>query len=285
MIPPHELEALAAQAERLRSLHHADHPLVLPNAWDTGSAIAVERAGAEAVATTSSGVSEALGYEDGERIPASEMFLMVLRIAGAVRVPVTADLEAGYGLPADVLVERLLQAGAVGLNLEDTDRSGPEPRLRSLDSQAEWIAAVRAVALRLRVPIVVNARIDVFLRGEGELKARVGAAIERAHAYLAAGADCVYPIGLTDAGSISRLVQRVDGPVNILLRHGAPSLRRLRNMGVRRVSVGGGLWQQAMEGTEDLARRLMAGDGTAFTDPPEPRSRRSRRSPRSGAGP
>ncbi len=273
----HEQEALAAQAERLRSLHHADQPLVLPNAWDTGSAIAVERAGAQAVATSSSGVSEALGYDDGEQIPASEMFLMVLRMAGAIRVPVTADLEAGYGLPAELLVERLLQAGAVGLNLEDTDRSGPEPRLGSLDLQAERIAAVRAASIRLRVPIVLNARIDVFLRGEGELRARVGAAIERANAYLAAGADCVYPIGLADAGSISRLVQRVDGPVNILLRDGAPSLRRLRNMGVRRVSVGGGLWRQAMDGTEDLARRLLAGDGTAFTDPPEPGGDRARR--------
>jgi 2-methylisocitrate lyase-like PEP mutase family enzyme len=271
----HEMEALVAQAERLRSLHHADRPLVLPNAWDTGSAIAVERAGAQAVATTSSGVSEALGYEDGERIPPAEVFLMVLRIAGAVRVPVTADLEAGYGLPADILVERLLQAGAVGLNLEDTDRSGPEPRLRSLALQADRIAAVRAAAVRLRVPIVINARIDVFLRGDGDLKAQVRTAIERANAYLAAGADCVYPIGLVDAGSIGRLVQRVDGPVNVLLRQGAPSLRRLRNMGVRRVSVGGGLWRQAMDGTEDLARRLMAGDGTAFTDAPEPRGFRT----------
>ena len=268
MMPRHELEALAAQAERLRALHQADRPLVLPNAWDTGSALAVERAGAQAIATTSSGVSSALGYPDGEQVPSGEMFLAVHRIATSVRLPVTADLEAGYGLAADVLVERLLRAGAVGLNLEDTDHSDAQPRLVPLEVQVERIAAVRAAAQQARVPVVLNARIDVFLRGDGELKSRVGEAIERGSAYLAAGADCVYPIGLIDAGSIARLVEQVNGPVNILLRAGTPSLRRLRTMGVRRVSVGGGLWDRAMDGTEELARRLMAGDGTAFTDPP-----------------
>lgn len=266
MIPPHERGALVAQAERLRSLHHGDQLLVLPNAWDVGSAIAVERAGAQAIATTSSGVSESMGYPDGERIPPGDMLLRVLRIAAAVRLPVTADLEAGYGLPPDLLVERLLQSGAVGLNLEDTDHSGPEPRIRPVDDQAERIASVRAAARQAGVPIVLNARIDVFLRGEAELKARVGAAIERANAYLAAGADCVYPIRLADPGSIRRVVERVDGPVNILLGPGAPSLRRLRTMGVRRVSVGGALWRSAMDGTGHLVQRLMAGDGSAFTD-------------------
>lgn len=262
-----ERQALVSLAERLRELHHADRPLVLPNAWDVGSAVAVEKAGAKAIATTSSGLVEALGYADGERIPPAEMFLMVLRIAGAVHVPVSADVEGGYGLSAELLVERLLQAGAVGLNLEDTDWSTPGPELKAADAQAERIAAVRRAATDRRVPIVINARIDVFLRGQGDLKSKVTDAISRAQAYLAAGADCVYPIGLDDAGSISRFVQRVDGPVNILLHPGAPSLRRLRNMGVRRVSVGGGMWRQAMAGTEYLARRLLAGDGTAFTEP------------------
>lgn len=280
MTQAHEREAMVALAERLRELHHGDQPLVLPNAWDTGSARAVERAGAAAIATTSSGVCEALGYEDGEQIPPTEMFLAVLRIAGAVRIPVTADLEGGYGLPAEVLVERLLQAGAVGLNLEDTDRSDGEATLRSVAEQGERIAAVRAAANAARVPVVINARIDVFLRGEGQLKTRVGEAIERGRAYLAAGADCVYPIGLVDRGSIARMVEQVEGPVNVLLRPGAPSLRRLRSMGVRRVSVGGGLYRQSMDGTEYLARRLMAGDATAFTDPAKARGRRGRRAAR-----
>jgi 2-methylisocitrate lyase-like PEP mutase family enzyme len=267
VIPPHEHEALVLLAEELRALHHGDRPLVLTNAWDVGSAQAVERAGARAIATTSSGVAAALGHEDGQKIPPAEMFLMILRIAGAVRLPVTADLEAGYELPADALVERLLQAGAVGLNLEDTDWSGDEPRVRDAAQQAERISAIREAAHARRVPVVLNARIDVFLRGVGTPKEQMRDAIERAGAYLTAGADCVYPIGLSAAGSIERFVRKVDGPVNILLAPGCPSLRRLRNMGVRRVSVGGGLWRQAMSGTEDLARRLMAGDATAFTDP------------------
>lgn len=273
MISPHEHGALVAQAERLRALHHGERPLVLPNAWDVASALAVQRAGAEAIATTSSGVSESLGYPDGEQLPPGDMFLRVLRIAAAVRLPVTADLEAGYGLPAGTLVERLLQSGAVGLNLEDTDRSGSKARLRAAEEQVARIASVRAAAGEAGVPIVLNARIDVFLRGRGDLKARVGEAIERANAYLAAGADCTYPIGLADAGSIARFVERVDGPVNILLGPGVPSLRRLRTMGVRRVSVGEGLWRRAVDGTEYLARRLMAGDATAFTDPEQARRR------------
>ena len=267
MIPVHAREALVSLAERLRELHHADRPLVVPNAWDVGSAVAVERAGAQAVATTSCGVCEALGYADGEQIPPAEMFLMILRIAGAVRVPVTVDLEGGYGLEPELLVERLLHAGAVGLNLEDTDRTGPEPTPVPLEVQAERIAGVRRAASEQRVPIVINARIDVPMDEPGQLKQQVGEAIARATAYIAAGADCVYPIWLHDAGSIRRFVQRVDAPVNILLRPGTPSLRRLRSMGVRRVSVGGGTWRQAMAGTEDLARRLLAGDATSFTDP------------------
>jgi len=273
MIPPHEREALVVLAEQLRSLHHGERPLILPNAWDIASAMAVERAGAQAIATTSSGVSGSLGYPDGEAIPPGDMLLAILRIAAAVRLPVTADLEAGYGLPAEELVDRLLHSGAVGLNLEDTDRSDAKPRLRTVQDQAERIAAVRDAAHAARVPIVLNARIDVFLRRPGDLKARVGEAIERGNAYLEAGADCVYPIGLVDAGSIARMVERVGGPVNVLLTAGAPSLRRLRTMGVRRVSVGEGLWRQAMDGTEYLARRLMAGDATAFTDPDKARRR------------
>lgn len=261
-----EREALVSQAEHLRELHHGDRPLVLPNVWDVGSAVAVERAGAMAIATTSSGVCEALGNADGQQIAPAEMFLMILRIAGAVRAPVTADLEGGYGLEPELVVERLLHAGAVGLNLEDTDWSGSEGQLMPAEAQAARIAAIRSAARASRVPIVINARIDVFLRGAGELKQEVGEAIARAEAYLAAGADCVYPIGLNDAGSIRRFVERVNAPVNILLQPGTPSLRRLRNMGVRRVSVGGGLWSQAMTGTEYLARRLLAGDATAFTD-------------------
>ena len=264
-MPPIHRDALVELANQLRSLHHQRRPLVLPNAWDAGSAQAVERAGAKAVATTSSGVAASFGMRDGE-VPVDEMFLMVLRIAGAVRVPVTADLEAGHGLTPEALVEEMLRAGAVGLNLEDTDWTAPVPVLVDLEVQAERIAAVRSAARAAGVPVVINARVDLFLRREGEPRDLLDEATARARAYVAAGADCVYPIGLADPGAIGRFVRRVDGPVNILLRPGAPPLAHLRRMGVRRISVGGGLWRHAQLMTESLARRLLSGDGGPFAE-------------------
>jgi 2-methylisocitrate lyase-like PEP mutase family enzyme len=258
--------ALVELASRLRDMHGEDKPLVLPNAWDVGSALAVERAGARAVATSSSGVAASLGFPDGEMLPAAEMFLMILRIAGAVRVPVTADLEAGYGLSGESLVEKMMQAGAAGLNLEDTDRRGSAPTLVPLDEQADRIADLRRAANRRGVPIVINARVDIFLRAAGGVADQVGETITRANAYRAAGADCIYPIGLTDARAIGRIVRGVDAPINILLRPGAPTIRQLRRLGVRRISVGGGLWMHAQARTEALARRLLSGDGSPFSD-------------------
>lgn len=258
-------DALVELAEQLRALHHAKRPLVLPNAWDVASARAIERAGAAAIATTSSGIAESFGLRDGE-MAASEVFLMVLRIAGAVRVPVTADLEAGYGLPAGVLVDETLAAGAVGLNLEDTDWSGPAPTLRDAAAQSERLAAVRAAARRAGVPIVLNARVDVFLRATQEPRALLDEALARGTAYLAAGADCVYPIGLDDPGAIGRFVRRVGGPVNILLRPGSPSLAQLRRLGVKRISVGGGLARHAQARTETLARGILSGAGGPFQE-------------------
>jgi len=260
------MASLAERAGRLRALHAGPRPLVLPNAWDVASARAVERAGAAAVATTSSGVAATLGYADGEAIPVVEMLNTVARISGAVDVPVTADLEAGYGLPPDELVQRLLDAGAVGLNLEDTVREGGTPVLGPVDPQAERIAAVRSAATAAGVPIVVNARIDTYLRGIGSPEERLADALDRGRAYLAAGADCVYPITLDDAEAISRFVAQVGGPVNILLRPGSPSLAVLAALGVRRVSVGGGLWRHAMQRAEDVARDLLAGQGAAFAE-------------------
>ena len=254
---------LAQVAERLRAMHAGPEPLILPNAWDVASALAVERAGAPAVATTSSGVAATLGYEDGEAMGAEDMLAAVGRIASAVRVPVTADLEAGYGLPAEALVDGLLGAGAVGLNLEDTIRDGT-PRLGPMELQAERIAAVRAAATAAGVPVVINARIDTFLRGGGGAEQRLSDAIARGRAYLAAGADCVYPITLDDAHAIERFVAEVGGVVNILLRPGSPSLAALAELGVRRVSVGGGLWRHAMHRAEELARDLLAGQDAAF---------------------
>ena len=183
-------------AAALRGLHVPGDPLVLPNAWDAATARAVAAAGFPAVATTSSGVAESLGYEDGEETPADEMLAAVRRISRVVDVPVTADLEGGYGLdPAD-LAQRAVAAGAAGLNFEDTDHANA-PRLHDIAAQAERIGALKAAQ-----DLVVNARIDVFLNG-----GPVAEGLERARAYADAGADCVYPIGIVDEATIAAFVE------------------------------------------------------------------------------
>jgi 2-methylisocitrate lyase-like PEP mutase family enzyme len=213
-------------AATLRALHVPGDPLVLPNAWDAATARLVEQAGFPAVATTSSGVAEALGYEDGEHTPAGEMLAAVARIARTVTVPLTADMEAGYGLDDAELAQSLVDAGAAGLNLEDTDHPN-HPALVSVDRHAARIARIKESA-----DLVLNARIDVHLRG-GETPD----ALERARAYADAGADCVYPIGIADERLIAAFVE-LGVPVNILLRPGAPPIVRLAELGVARVSLG-----------------------------------------------
>ena len=257
---------LVQQAERLRALHHGPAPLVLPNVWDVASALAVERAGASAIATTSSGVAASLGFPDGEAIPAGEMLAAIARIAAAVSLPVTADLEAGYGLDPAAIVDGLLAADAVGLNLEDTDRAGDPGKLTETDVQARRIAAIRRAATDRGVPVVINARIDTFLRGSGSTAVRVDEAIQRGRAYLAAGADCVFPIILTDEDAIGRIVRELEAPVNVLFVPGGPPLARLAELGVRRVSVGGGLARHAMDEVEASARLLLTGDDSAFAE-------------------
>jgi 2-methylisocitrate lyase-like PEP mutase family enzyme len=221
-------------AAALRALHVPGDPLVLPNAWDAGTARVVEQAGFPAVATTSAGMARSLGYEDGEQTPAEEMLAAVARVARAVAVPVTADMESGYGLEPAELAHRLVETGAAGLNYEDTDHAR-FPALRPAEEQAERIAAVKGAA-----DVVLNARIDVHLRG-GE----TAEALERAAAYRDAGADCVYPIGVTDEDTISRIVE-LGVPVNVLLLPIAPPIERLAEIGVARVSLGG-LVHHAME--------------------------------------
>jgi 2-methylisocitrate lyase-like PEP mutase family enzyme len=259
---------LAERADRLRALHRGQDPLILPNVWDVASALAVQRSGAAAIATTSSGVAASLGYPDGEVVGAAQMLAAVGRIAFAVELPTTADMESGYGLSAPDLVSGLLAAGAVGLNLEDTDRSTERAGLVAVDEQAQRIAAVRRAADDAGVPLVINARIDVFLRGDGSHAHRVDEAIRRGRAYAAAGADCVYPIFLAEADAIGRIVAGVDAAVNVLLGPGTPSIDQLRQLGVRRISVGGALAERAMAGTEAIARRLLAGDGSPIQERP-----------------
>ena len=236
---------LVQKAELLRSLHHGSQPLLLPNAWDVASARAVEKAGFPVVATSSYAIAESLGQPDSDAMPPDLAFGVIDRVANAVAAPVTADLEAGYQLPATELVQRILEAGAVGCNLEDTDHHGSD-MLVSLERQVERLRAVRQASDEAGVPLVINARVDVFIRNAGAPETQLDEAIRRGKAYLDAGADCVYPIGLCDAIAIERFVREVQAPVNIWLRPDAPSLQTLTNLGVTRVSLATGLFRRSL---------------------------------------
>jgi 2-methylisocitrate lyase-like PEP mutase family enzyme len=248
---------IAARAGLLRSLHRGATPLVLPNAWDAASARLVEAAGFPAVATGSAAVAASLGFDDHEKAPAGEMLAAARRISEAVSVPVTVDVEAGYGLEPHELAKRLIEAGAAGCNLEDTDHASEGP----LDAavQAGRIAALREAALASGADLVVNARIDVFIGEWGEPAGRVDEAIRRGRLYLEAGADCVYPIWLVDEGVIEALVAELDAPVNVLYRPGAPSLARLTELGVRRISFGPGIHRVAEAATAAALAKIAAG--------------------------
>jgi 2-methylisocitrate lyase-like PEP mutase family enzyme len=253
-----DVEMLTERAKVLAELHRGESPLLLPNAWDAASAQVLEGAGFPAIATSSSAVAGSLGYPDGEAAPAAEMLAAVARIAAVSSVPVTADLEAGYGLPAAEVVERLLETGAVGCNLEDSDnRSGG---LVDSERQAERLAEVRAAADASRVGLVINARVDVYLHHVGTPGQRLAEALRRARRYLEAGADCVFPILVSEEESIAELVRDAGGPVNVLYQPGTPSLARLAELGVARVSFGGGLHRATQMLLERLAQRILNGE-------------------------
>jgi 2-methylisocitrate lyase-like PEP mutase family enzyme len=253
---------LAEAAEALRALHTGPEPLVLPNVWDAASAHLVAEAGFPAVATTSSGVSASLGWADGERTPPDEMFAAVWRIARTVEVPVTADIEAGYGLSPEEIVQRLLDAGAVGCNLEDTDHAAGQ-RLLDAEPQSSRIAAVKRVARAAGVDIVLNARVDVFLRtlASDASTPPIEEAIRRGRLYLDAGADCIFPIGVPDEGAIAALVDGIPGPVNVIAGfRGAPEQARLRELGVRRISYAGRLHRLVFAEHKRLVSAIRAGE-------------------------
>ena len=247
---------LSDQAQQLRGLHVPGSPLLLVNAWDPPSARRLAHDGYPAIATTSAGVAEALGYEDGNVTPPDEMLGAVARIAAVVDVPVTADLEAGYGLEPGELVSGLLGAGAVGLNFEDTDHE--TGALTGAEGQAERLAAIKQAGRDAGVDVVLNARVDAFLRG-GEPEAQLEESVRRGRLYAEAGADCVYPIGARGRDAIRRLVEEIGAPVNILAVPGGLTLDELGELGVARVSFGSGLMHIAMDAAAQAAADYSAG--------------------------
>ena len=260
------------KAERLRALHHEEEILVLPNAWDAMSSRVFENCGFAAIATTSAGIAYALGYTDGERLGRDEMAEATSRIVRAVEVPVSADVESCYGSSPEAVARTaraVIEAGAVGLNLEDsTDPSPPGPdlpaegdedssTLADLGAQSEKIRAVVEAGREAGVPLVVNARTDVYWRSVGDPEWRFGETVRRANAFLEAGADCVFVPGVADAEMISALVDGIGGPLNVLAGPSSPPTRELAALGVRRVTVGSGPARAAMGLVRRMGRELL----------------------------
>lgn len=246
-------------AETFRSMHRGPQILLLPNAWDAMSARIFEAAHFDAIGTTSGGLAWALGYPDGEQAPWNEVVAATQRITRTVRVPVTADIEGGYGETPDEVggnVADIIRAGAVGINLEDGTHA--QVPIRSIEDAVERIRAARAAATQAGVPLVINARTDLYLKQIGDDETRFAETVQRSKAYLAAGADCIYPFGLTDPRVIADLVKALKAPVNIVGRPGVPDASRLQRLGVARVSTASGPSLVAMSATRQVAAELRA---------------------------
>ena len=245
-------------AERFRQLHRTPPILLLPNAWDPMSARIFEAAGFPAVATTSGGLSWALGYPDGEKAPWAEVVAATRRMAETVQVPLSADIEAGYGATPDQVarsVADVVRAGAVGINIED-GTPNPQQPVWSVEDAAARIRSARAAADAEGVPIVINARIDLYLKHVGDEAMRFTETVQRAEAYLAAGADCIFVFAVADIDLIKRLTAAIKAPVNVVGRAGMPGLKTLQAAGVARVSIASGASMAVMSLTRQIAKEL-----------------------------
>lgn len=251
------IQRAAEQAHRLRALHAGPGMLVLPNAWDAASARALAAAGFPAIATTSGGVAAALGYEDHEQAPADEMLAAAARVVRAVEVPVSVDFEGGYQLSTDAIAASLIEIGAAGCNLEDSDHHDGG-LLVDADQHAQRLTAVKAAAARAGIDLFLNARVDTFVRRVGSPEEQRREGLRRARLYRDAGADCIYPITLADEETIAELVEAV-GVVNINVRRGGPlTLERLRSLGVRRVTYASSLFRDTVSALEKIGREIQA---------------------------
>lgn len=255
------------KAARLRELHKAPPILVMVNVWDAVSARLVEAEGFPAIATTSAGVANSLGYADGGAVPPSEMLQAIARITRAVAAPVSADVEHGYATTPDALADmvlRVIAAGAVGVNLEDHVPGTPD--LEPLAVQCDKLSTVVKASAKSGVPVVINARTDVFLKEIGAPDGRLAVAIARGNAFLDAGADCVFVPGVRDPETIAALVAGIKGPVNILGVKGSPTVKNLEALGVARVSVGSGPHRATAALMQSIAREMKSAGTYNFAD-------------------
>jgi 2-methylisocitrate lyase-like PEP mutase family enzyme len=249
---------------------HAEGTFVLPNAWDAASASVIESAGPAAIATTSSGISWSLGLRDGESMTRSDVIPVIERIASAVSVPVTGDIESGYGPSPDDVAETIravIEAGAVGANLEDRQwiEASGTPALIAIPEQCKRIAAARQIADDSGVTFTLNVRTDVFLAGIGQADEREDMVIDRAEQYAAAGGDCLFVPGVPDIAVMKRLVNASPLPVNALVSPGPGlTINELAAAGVRRISVGGLIALAALTSAKQVTEALLSGEDRPF---------------------
>jgi 2-methylisocitrate lyase-like PEP mutase family enzyme len=251
------------KAEQFLKLHHDKEILLLLNSWDPGSAKLVEASGLRAIATTSMGVSASLGYPDYQAIPFREMLNAIGKIVSAVKLPVTADIEGGYGKDLKEIlacIDKIISTGIVGINIEDSYELNPQ--LLEVTEFCERISAIRKLSDSLGFHLVINARTDVFLARSGEPENRLGEAIRRGNKYHEAGADCIFVPDVTEEDKIAALVKEIDAPVNILVNptRGTglpPPISKLQNLGVARVSFGSAIMKATLAMTKKVVSEVL----------------------------
>ncbi|WP_152654543.1 isocitrate lyase/phosphoenolpyruvate mutase family protein [Oceanobacillus sp. CFH 90083] len=260
-----DLQAYIEKEKAFRQMHMSSSTFVLPNAWDVASSKILASCGFKAIGTTSAGIAASLGYKDGQKISRKEMLESVAGIANSVPIPISVDLEAGYGKTIPEVLKTVHQAisvGCVGINLEDgvvDDKKAIYP----LNLQVEKIVAIKELARSLKIPIFVNARIDLFWRLIGHEKERLQATMERAKAYREAGADCIFIPGVEDEKTIQRLRKGIASPINLLAGPGTPSIATLSQIGINRLSCGSGLFRVVYAKLNEVGTDIMQGESVA----------------------
>lgn len=245
-------------AKAFHKMHHSSNILILPNAWDAGSAVIFEKEGYEAVGTTSAGISYSLGVSDGEFITIDDVLDTVKKIQKRISIPLSVDCERGYGKTNEEIVKNIkaiIQAGAVGINIEDGLSSTCE--LTNMDEQCQIITDICTLKDELNINFVINARTDAFwLKIAKTKEEQLALSIERANRYLKAGADCVFVPGVLTKEDIETLVRHIQGPLNIIATPTSPNIRELQELGVSRVSLGSGPVRASLAVIKNIAHEI-----------------------------
>jgi 2-methylisocitrate lyase-like PEP mutase family enzyme len=256
-------QMMSDKANLFKSLHHNEKILVLPNIWDPLGAILLESLGYAAVATASASIAYSNGYADGENISFNDLLFILKNITRSVKVPVTADVESGYATRISMLeenIKQLIDAGISGINIEDSTHD--DGTMIDMETQCKKITCIKNTALKMGVPLFINARTDVFLKANNlSAEEKLTEAIRRGKAYKDSGADGLYPIFLKEQESMKSIVREVGLPLNILLLPGIPDFETLGKIGIARVSLGPGFLKIAINAMKNTAEKLLHYEG------------------------